>query len=163
MIQFETFTFPKDPSVFFDFHKPPFDPLDFAQNLIKTIYNNNAICIAAPQINVMYNVFAMRGSPQNYVCFNPRVVFEDPETSEMEETSLSCPKFNIKIPRSRKIRVRFQTPNGEMRTETFMDLTARAFLHNMDFLAGKKFWSSVSKIKFDIARRKANVPELYYK
>ena len=55
----------------FDFTDPPFDPVDFAQNLVKFMYENNGLGVAANQVGNPYRIFAMRGSPEIFVCFNP--------------------------------------------------------------------------------------------
>ena len=72
-IFFEKFTFMKNKSENFDFNDT-IDPIEFAQDLVKIMYAHNGICLAAPQIGIPYRVFAMRGEPQNFVCFNPRIV-----------------------------------------------------------------------------------------
>jgi peptide deformylase len=162
-ITFTKFEFPKDRSELFDFQNNSIDPHELSQKLVAEIYNRNAICLAAPQVGIPYRVFAMKGYPENYVCFNPRVVNESNEYVELEESSLSCPNFIINVKRPKEIRVRFNTPNGDTRTEVFRDLTARTFMHCMDFLEGRKFWRTCSKLKFDMARRKYGYQHLNFK
>ena len=58
----------------FNFNDPPFDPLEFAQELVKHMYDWNGVGLAANQVGVPYRVFAMRGSPENFVCYNPKIV-----------------------------------------------------------------------------------------
>ena len=58
----------------FDFSNPPFEPIEFAKKLVKFMYDNNGIGLAANQVGVPYRVFAMRGEPENFVCYNPRIV-----------------------------------------------------------------------------------------
>jgi peptide deformylase len=118
------------------------------------MYENNGIGIAANQVGVPYRVFAMRGQPQNFVCFNPRVVQPSAEEIILEEGCLSFPGLIVKVKRPRHVRVRFQTPNGDTRTETFIGMTARVFQHEMDHLEGKLYFSRSSRYHREIAMKK---------
>jgi peptide deformylase len=130
----------------FDFLNPPFDPIEFSQNLVKTMYDNNGICLSAPQVGISYRIFAMRGSPENFVCFNPRIVMPGTEEIRIEETSLTYPGLCVNIKRPRHCKVRFATPNGEIRTETYTGITARVFQHCMDYLNGEVFYHKANYI-----------------
>ena len=140
----------------FDFKNPPFDPIGFSQQLVKFIYDNNAICLTAPQVGLPWRVFAMRGSPENFVCFNPKVVMPSKEKVRLEEISLTYPGLCVKVMRPQHCKVRFATPNGEVRTETYTGLTARTFQHCMDFLDGKLFYADASPFHRQQALKKWN-------
>ena len=122
-----------------DFEKPPFDLSEFAVELVKFMIDNRGIGLAANQVGVPYRIFAMKAAPQNFVCINPRVVMPSEETILLEEGCLSYPNLFVKIRRPRHVRVRFQMPNGEVRTEMFTGMTARCFQHELDHLDGKVF------------------------
>ena len=138
----------------FNFQDPPFDPIEFSQALVKTMYDSNGICLTAPQVGVDLRIFAMRSAPENFVCFNPRVVMPGAEEVRLEEVSLSYPGLIVKVKRPTMIKVRFATPNGQVRTETFTGLTARTFQHCMDFLDGEKFYMKANPIHRQQAMRK---------
>lgn len=144
----------KETAETFDFKNPPFDPIDFSQDLVKFMYEKNGICLTGPQIDVPYRIFAMRGSPQNFVCFNPRIVTPGNEQIKLDEVSLTYPGLSIKVQRPQHCRVRFAMPNGEIRTETYTGLTARVFQHCMDFLNGKLFYANASPFHRDQALKK---------
>ncbi len=130
----------------FDFQNPPHDPYQLAEQMVKLMYDHNAICLTGPQLGVNYSVFCMRGAPENFVCFNPKVVMPSSDTVRLEETSLSYPGLIVKISRPQSVRVRFTTPNGQTRTEMFTGLTARTFQHCMDFLDGEVFYRKANPI-----------------
>ena len=44
----------------FNFKEPPFDPIEFSQELVKFMYDNNGICLAAPQVGIPLRIFAMQ-------------------------------------------------------------------------------------------------------
>jgi peptide deformylase len=77
------------------------------------------------------------------------------ERAEMEEGCVSFPLTFLKIPRSTSIKVRFADPYGDVTTMTFAGMTARVFAHELDHLDGRLFTDYVSKLKFDMARKKA--------
>jgi peptide deformylase len=142
----------------FDFKNPPFDPIEFSQELVKTMYESGAICLAAIQVGIPYRIFAMRGSPENFVCFNPKMVMPSDVSIRMEETSVTTPGLTIKILRPQHVKVRFATPNSEVRTETFTGMTARAFQQSLDFLDGIDYTRKANPIHRSQALRKWKRP-----
>lgn len=138
----------------FDFNNQPFDPVEYARNLIKFVYDNNALGVAANQVGCPYRIFAMRGSPENFVCFNPKIVQYSEQTVTLEEGCLTYPGLLVKIKRPEFVRVRFQTPNGETLTKQFIGMSARVFQHEMDHLDGIVFHSRANKFHRDQAMRK---------
>jgi len=138
----------------FDFINPPFDPIEFSKDLIKFIYDNNGLGLAANQVGVPYRIFAMRGAPENFVCFNPKIVLPSSEQVILEEGCLTYPGLLVKIKRSQHIKVRFRTPNGETLTKTFTGMTARIFQHELDHLDGIEFFSRANKYHREQAFKK---------
>jgi peptide deformylase len=137
----------------FDFSNPPFDPIEFAKELTKFMYDSGGIGLAANQVGVSYSVFAMRGHPENFVCFNPRIVDTSKEEILLDEGCLSYPFLFVKIKRPKKIKVRFNTPNGDTMTKVFDGITARIFQHELDHLHGISFYSRANKFHRDQAFR----------
>jgi len=138
----------------FDFSNPPFEPVEFAQALVRKMYACNALGLAANQVGTCLRIFALRGQPENFVCFNPRVVWESEQTVILEEACVSFPGLIVKIKRPEFIRVRFQTPNAEIMTKQFIGMTARCFLHEMDHLEGKVFYEQANRYHRDLAFKK---------
>ena len=144
----------KNKSENFDFNNPQFDPIEFSKTLVKFMYDKNGISLSAPQVGEPYRVFAMRGSPENFVCFNPRIIDTSEELISLEESSLTYPGLIVKIKRPRHIKVRFALPNSEVRTDTFTGMTARVFQHNIDFLDGLVYYNKANKFHRGSAFRK---------
>lgn len=138
----------------FNFMSPPFDPTQFAKDLVKFMYDNNGIGLAANQIGVPYRVFAMRGQPENFVCFNPKIVWKSDAKVELEEGCLTYNGLLVKITRPQHIRVRFNTPNGDMLTKQFTGMTARIFQHELDHLDGEVFYNKANRYHRDQALKK---------
>ena len=141
----------------FDFANPPFDPSEFAKNLVQTMYDNNGIGLSANQVGVPYRIFAMRGTPADFVCFNPRIVMPSNELITLEESCLSFPGLIIKIKRPRHVRVRFQGPSGETVTQQFTGMTARVFQHEMDHINGFLFYTRANRFHREKAFKKCGI------
>ena len=118
------------------------------------MYDNNGIGLAANQVGVGYRIFAMRGTPENFVCFNPRIVQPSEEQVVLEEGCLSYPGLIVKVKRPQHIRCRFQTPNGETLTKTFTGMSARVFQHELDHLDGVIFYNKANKFHRDQALKR---------
>jgi len=144
----------RTPTEKFNFLSPPFDPILFSKDIVKYMYDKGGLGLAANQVGVPYSIFAMRGAPENFVCFNPVVVWSSNSLIELEEGCLSFSGLLLKIKRPQHIRVRFNTPNGDILTKKFTGLSARIFQHEYDHLQGKVFTDLVSKLKLDMALKK---------
>jgi peptide deformylase len=138
----------------YNFDKSSENPVELAQSMVKIMYDNNALGLSANQIGLNYRVFAMRGYPENFVCFNPKIVMSGEEQVVLEETNPCYPGLVVKIKRPQHVRVRFQTPNGETRTETFTGMTARIFQHQLDILDGIAYYNKANKYHKDLAFKK---------
>lgn len=138
----------------FDFQSPPFDPIEYAHELVKFMYEKNALGVAANQVGVPYRIFSMRGAPENFVCINPKVVTYSKDEVVLEEGCLSYPGLLVKIKRPSMIRVRFDTPNGGTETRQFIGMSARIYQHELDHLDGIRFFDRANKFHKDQAMRK---------
>lgn len=130
------------------------DMAEFSQELIKFLYDNNGLNVTGPQIGMPYRIIALKGHPENFVMFNPIIVDLSEQEVILDETSLTYPGISIKIKRPLSCRVRFTTPNQDVRTEKFNGITARVFQQSMDFLDGKLFYSTANPIHKEQALRK---------
>lgn len=138
----------------FDFNNPPFDPIEFSYDFVKFMLENNGVGLAANQVGLPYRIIAFRGDPQHYVCFNPLIVFESDEVTNYEEGCLSFPGVYAKIKRPAKIRLRYRTPNGDVRTDIFNNVTAKIVSHECEHVSGKLFFNNLSRVKREQALKK---------
>lgn len=137
----------------FDFVEPKTDPIQLAKDLYETMVENKGLGLAAPQVGLPYRAFALYAVP-GIVCFNPRIVDESAETIVLEEGCLSYPNLFIKIKRPRRIKVRYQEPNGNPQTRVLDGMTARCFMHELDHLNGVVHTNKANKIHLERALRK---------
>jgi peptide deformylase len=118
------------------------------------MYENNGIGLAANQVGIGYRIFAMRAAPENFVCFNPRIVMPGTDQIVLEEGSLTFPGLLVKIKRSQHIKVRFQIPNGDTLTKQFTGLSARIFQHELDHLDGIIYYQKANKFHREQAMKR---------
>jgi peptide deformylase len=144
----------------FDFQNPPVDPIELAQDMVRIIHEHDALGLAANQIGLPYRVIALRGSPENLVCFNPKIVMPSTERISLEEACLSFPGLSVKVERPRHVRVRFTAPSGEVMTRQFTGMTARTFFHEMDHIDGKLFYNNANRYHREKALKRAKTNKL---
>ena len=119
-----------------------------ADKMLKTMYAENGVGLAAPQIgeNIRLMVLDTEWSPddeENFrrpmVFVNPVIVFKEGEM-ESYEGCLSFPGVFFNVTRAKKIVYKYQDLNGkEHRSEAQDDLFCRAIQHEIDHLDGRLF------------------------
>ena len=136
----------------FNFQNPPCDPVELANNLIETMNHHNGLGLSANQCGLPYRVFVMRSNP-TVVCFNPRIIDTISEQISLEEGCLSHPFLYVKIKRPSVIKTRFTDHLGTTKTEKFIGMTARCFLHEYDHLEGINFLRRANPVSVERAKR----------
>ncbi len=116
-------------------------------DMAQTMLAANGVGLAGPQIGLMRRVCVVLDIFENdriIELINPEVVETEGEQTG-SEGCLSFPdKFGI-VTRPQIVTVRAQDRNGEWFTVKSHDLTARAFLHEIDHLDGHVFTEKVSR------------------
>lgn len=147
----------RKPSEKFDFNNPPTDPIALSRQLADAMISHKGYGLSACQVGIPYSVFVMgHAGAEVYACFNPRIVMQSLERVWMKEGCLSFPGVVLDIERPTVCKVRYTQPNGQTVTKEFTGMTARVVQHEFDHLQGKLFTEHVSRLKLDIAKRKAN-------
>ncbi len=116
-------------------------------DMTQTMLDANGVGLAGPQIGYMRRVCVVLDTLDNdkiIEMVNPEVVETEGEQTG-SEGCLSFPnKFGM-VTRPRIVTVRAQDRNGEWFTVKSQDLTARAFLHEIDHLDGHVFTEKVTE------------------
>ena len=116
-------------------------------DMTQTMIHANGVGLAGPQIGYMRRVCVVLDTLDNdkiIEMVNPEVVATEGEQTG-SEGCLSFPnKFGL-VTRPRIVTVRAQDRNGEWFTVQSHDLTARAFLHEIDHLDGHVFTEKVTE------------------
>lgn len=131
--------------------------VELAQAMLKVMFENNGIGLAAPQVGVNKRLFVMGTPAQSYVCVNPEIISTEGSVKDMEGC-LSFPGLWLHVSRPQRITVKYQDILGRWQEKSLEGLQARVFLHEYDHLSGVCFVDKVGKLSLDLAtkRRKKN-------
>ena len=131
---------------------------ELKSDLIETMKEYGGIGLSANQVGVMERVFVFYGDFQertSVVCFNPKVIETSEETTWDKEGCLTWPGLWLKIRRPDHIACSYEDENGDLQQPIMMGLECRIFQHEMDHMEGTNFTKRVSKLKFDMAKKRA--------
>ena len=134
------------------------DRQELKDNLTETMKELHGIGLSASQCGVMERVFVMYSDVNKkevIACFNPQIVTESPETTLMDEGCLTYPGLWLKIRRPDHIACSFEDEHGELQQSIMAGLECRIFQHEMDHMGGTNFTSRVSRLRLDMAKRRA--------
>lgn len=109
------------------------------------------IGLSANQVGLNIRMFVMGVGDVTYSIFNPEIIKQSTNEISLDEGCLSFPGIFVKVKRPDEVTVRYQTPKGEYKEETFHGLTCRVFLHEFDHMEGITFNKRVSQIKWNLA------------
>jgi len=152
----KTFLFEKTKQ--FDFNKPLVDPKEFAKNIKESLLQFGGVGLAANQVGFDFSAFVFGPSKQldNFeVMFNPQIVYFSEEKNKLEEGCLSFPGLIVDVERSNEIRIRFQDVEGITDTIKLTGLSAKIVQHEVEHLNGEVFFKNLSKLKLQMAIKKA--------
>ena len=128
------------------------------EDMFESMYATKGVGLAAPQIGIskrlaVIDITSGEDPAQKLVLVNP-VVVKMEGSQRSEEGCLSLPTFREQVTRPRLVTIKAQNAKGEIYEMTGEDLLARAFLHEIDHLYGKRYISHVSALKRDLIGRK---------
>ena len=139
-----------------DLENLTFDPAELKKQMVDIMLSNNGIGLAANQIGLDAQVFVMGDSANNStLCINPTVLQYTADTTVDVEGCLSFPNIFVKIKRPKEILAKFYNENLEECTVKIEGYSAKCYLHEWDHLQGITFKDRVSKLKWDMAAKKA--------
>lgn len=141
------------------------------KDMEETMYAEDGIGLAAPQVGVSKQVLVMNVSanlsvegeliegleptPDLFFMINPEIISKSEATSICQEGCLSVPKQYAEITRPAVVVVRYVNEVGEIVEREFKHLQAACVQHEMDHLDGRLFVDYLSTMKRDMLIRKA--------
>ena len=136
------------------------DRQELSDKLFETMNKYGGIGLSANQVGLPYNVFVMGGHPQienglKMTCFNPMIVTASEEVVAMKEGCLTFPFLWLTISRPRKVVVKYNDVNGDLQEGHLDGMISRIFQHEYDHMLGRVFTEYASKMKLDMAYKKA--------
>ena len=114
----------------------------------------------ANQVGLPFNMFVLGDHPEveknlKMTCFNPMIISSSVEEEVMKEGCLTFPFVFLNITRPRKVVVKYEDENGDLKEGSLDGMISRVFQHEYDHMLGKTFVDGVSKMKLDMAYKKA--------
>ena len=134
------------------------DRKDVQFRLNNAMMHYKGIGLSAPQIGIKERVFIMYSDikkKETIICFDPMITAYGVEMIIMDEGCLTWPGLWLKIERSEGIRCIYYDVNGELVQVEMHGLESRIFQHEYDHMEGTNFTQRVSKLKLNIAQRRA--------
>ena len=110
-----------------------------AQDMIDTMYVNNGVGLAAPQVGILKQVVVIDTTGEDpHVLINPEII-ETSGSQTGDEGCLSLPGMSGTVTRPNYVKVKAFDENMEEITLEGTELLARAICHETDHLHGKMY------------------------
>jgi len=136
------------------------DRIELSDKMFETMEKYHGLGLTANQVGLPLNVFVLGGHPKienglKMTCFNPMIISSSEEKVVMKEGCLTFPFVFLSISRPRKVVVKYEDENGDLQEGHLDGMVSRIFQHEYDHIQGKVFVEYASKLKLDMAYKKA--------
>ncbi|MBD2462998.1 peptide deformylase [Oscillatoria sp. FACHB-1407] len=117
---------------------------ELARQMLQTMYSEDGIGLAAPQVGVNKQLLVVDCELDNptappYILINPTVTKRSADTCVIQEGCLSIPGVFIDVIRPEVIKVSYKDENGRPQKLVADGLLARVIQHEIDHLNGVMF------------------------
>lgn len=131
------------------------DPVvEISRRMVQLMESGGGVAIAANQCGYDMSIIVLNRSDRHYeVIINPEII-DKQDSINFVEGCLSFPGVTVKTKRHRKIKVAYDTLEGERKEIDFSDFKAIVVQHEMEHLEGKTFIDKLQGLKRDIVLRK---------
>jgi peptide deformylase len=136
------------------------DRKELSDTMFDTMKKYGGIGLSANQVGLPFNMFVLGDHPEveknlKMTCFNPIIISSSVEEEVMKEGCLTFPFVFLNITRPRKVVVKYEDENGDLKEGSLDGMISRVFQHEYDHMLGKTFVDGISKMKLDMAYKKA--------
>ena len=144
------------------------DRKELSEKMFDEMKKYGGIGLSANQVGLPFNMFVLGDHPGlennlKMTCFNPIIVSASADQVMMKEGCLTFPFVFLNIKRPRKVVVKYEDENGDLQEGHLDGMVSRVFQHEYDHMLGKTFVDGVSKLKLDMAYKKAEKMMSKYK
>ena len=144
------------------------DRKELTEAMFSTMKKYGGIGLTCNQVGLPFNMFVLGDHPEiekglKMTCFNPMIISSSVEEETMKEGCLTFPFVFLNITRPRKVVVKYEDENGDLKEGSLDGMISRVFQHEYDHMLGKTFVDGVSKMKLDMAYKKAEKMMKKYK
>ena len=136
------------------------DRKELSEAMFDTMKKYGGIGLSANQVGLPFNMFVVGDHPEiekglKMTCFNPMIISSSVEEETMKEGCLTFPFVFLNITRPRKVVVKYEDENGDLKEGQLDGMFSRIFQHEMDHMLGINFTDKVTKFKLKRAEEKA--------
>lgn len=115
-----------------------------AKQMLQTMYSEDGIGLAAPQVGVHKQLIVVDCEPDDatkpaFILINPVITKSSPDVCVIQEGCLSIPKVYLDVTRPEVIEVSYKDENGRPQKMKADGLLARVIQHEIDHLNGVMF------------------------
>lgn len=119
--------------------------LTLLDDMIDTMYEEDGIGLAAPQVGILKRLVVIEIGDENvYKMINPRIIKSSGEQID-QEGCLSVPEIKGNVIRPKNVTAVYTDENGEEVTLEAEDLLARCICHEIDHLNGVLFIDKIEE------------------
>lgn len=116
----------------------------FVKEMLQTMYSEDGIGLAAPQVGINKQVLVVDPDPEDaatppLVLINPVIKGAGKELCSVKEGCLSIPNVFLDVTRPKIVEVAFKDENGRPQRRKVDGLVSRVIQHEMDHLNGVMF------------------------
>ena len=132
-----------------------------AKQMLQTMYSEDGIGLAAPQVGVHKQLIVVDCEPDDatkpaFILINPVITKASREACVIQEGCLSIPKVYLDVTRPEVIEVSYKDENGRPQKMKADGLLARVIQHEIDHLNGVMF---VDRVDNTLARNQELVKQ----
>ena len=136
------------------------DRKELAEAMFMTMKRYSGIGLTCNQVGLPFNMFVAGGHPQienglSIAMFNPMIISTSDEQLVMKEGCLTFPFLFLSIKRPRKCVMKYEDTEGKTQEAHLDGLMSRICQHEYDHTLGRVFTDGISKLKLDMAKKKA--------
>lgn len=146
----------------FDFEN--LDAEAISKEMIEVMLHEGGIGLSANQVALDAQIFVMKPilleDKTPLTVINPVIEQVTQDVELMPEGCLSHPDLFMSVRRPKGLVARYLDITAKECTIELYDIDARCFLHEYDHLQGIEFTDRVSKVKLDMAKKKAKKRKL---
>jgi peptide deformylase len=122
-----------------------------AKQMLQTMYSEDGIGLAAPQVGVHKQILVIDCDLENattppLIMINPTITSQSKEVCVIQEGCLSIPKVFLDVTRPEVVEVSYKDEQGRPRKMVAKDLMARVIQHEIDHLNGVLFVDRVDNV-----------------
>ena len=136
------------------------DRKELVEAMFMTMKRYSGIGLTCNQVGLPFNMFVAGGHPQvenglSLAMFNPVIISTSEEQIMMKEGCLTFPFLFLNIKRPRKCVIKYEDAEGKTQEAHLDGIMSRICQHEYEHILGRVFTDGVSKLKLDLAKKKA--------